>query len=127
MHFAPHFQSLGLQAAGHEKIMRQADPLEFLCKVCRGDRMEAAAKPGDKKKTWWHPTGDQRINAAQTLARKVMPDQKAVEVSGPLGEPLSVYPFFPLPRARLRLKVAPSLPLLKPSSSFPVETLSCRV
>ncbi len=70
------------RAATIEKIMRQADPLEFLCKVCRGDRMEAAAKPGDKKKTWWHPTGDQRISAAQTLARKVLPDMKAVEYSG---------------------------------------------
>ena len=78
------------RAATVEKIMREADPLLFLCKVCRGDRMEAAAKPGDKKRTWWVPTGDQRISAAQTLARKVMPDQKAIEHTGPLGEPLSV-------------------------------------
>ncbi len=78
------------RAATIEKIMREADPILFLCKVARGDRMEAAEKPGDKKRTWWIPTGDQRITAAQALARKVMPDMKAIEHAGPLGEPLSV-------------------------------------
>ncbi len=78
------------RAATVERIMREADPLGFLAKVCRGDRMEAALEPGAKKKTWWFPTGDQRISAATTLARKVMPDIKSVEHSGPLGEPLSV-------------------------------------
>ncbi len=62
--------------------MRQADPLEFLCKVARGDRMSAASESGSSKKGWWVPTGDQRISAAQTLARKVLPDMKAVEFSG---------------------------------------------
>ena len=70
------------RAATIEKIMREADPLLFLCKVARGDRMSAAGEPGESKKTWWIPTGDQRISAAQTLARKVLPDMKAVEFSG---------------------------------------------
>ncbi len=65
--------------------MSLADPLEFLCKVARGDRMSAAAKPGASKKSWWVPTGDQRISAAQTLARKVLPDLKATELTGDLG------------------------------------------
>ena len=78
------------RAATVEKIMREADPILFLCKVVRGDRMEAAPEPGAKKKTWWYATGDQRITAAQTLARKVLPDMKSVEHAGPLGEPLSV-------------------------------------
>ncbi len=72
------------RAATIEKIMRQADPLEFLCKVCNGDRMEAASEPGAKKRTHWFPTGDQRITAAQTLARKVLPDMKATELTGDL-------------------------------------------
>ena len=78
------------RAATVERIMREADPLGFLCAVCKGHRMEAAAEPGAKKKTWWYPTGDQRIQAGMALARKVMPDQKAVELAGPQGEPLSV-------------------------------------
>ena len=78
------------RAATVERIMREADPLGFLAKVCRGDRMQAALLPGAKKKTFWFPTGDQRITAAQTLAKKVMPDMKAIEHAGPMGEPLSV-------------------------------------
>ena len=65
--------------------MREADPILFLCKVARGDRMSAAARPGASEKSWWVPTGDQRISAAQTLARKVLPDLKATELTGDLG------------------------------------------
>ena len=78
------------RAATVERIMREADPILFLCKVSRGDRMAAALEPGAKKRVFWYPTGDQRISAAQTLARKVLPDMKAIEHAGPLGEPLSV-------------------------------------
>ena len=78
------------RSATIERIQREADPLGFLCKVCRGDRMAAASEPGAKKKTWWVPTGDQRLTAAQTLAKKVLPDIKSIEHAGPLGEPLSV-------------------------------------
>ena len=72
------------------RIAKEADPLGFLCRVVRGVRMVGAATPGDTTKSWWVPTGDQRITAAQTLARKIMPDMKAVEVSGPVGEPMVV-------------------------------------
>ncbi len=75
------------RSATIEKIMELADPLEFLCKVARGDRMSAASKTGAGTKSWWVPTGDQRISAAQTLARKVLPDMKAVELS---GEPVPI-------------------------------------
>ena len=78
------------RAATVERIMREADPIGFLSKVCRGDRMAAAAEPGAKKRSFWYPTGDQRIQAGMALARKVMPDMKAIEHAGPLGEPLSV-------------------------------------
>ena len=70
------------RAATIEKIMREADPLLYLCKIARGDRLEAGDGPNATKKTWWFPTGDQRISALQTLARKVLPDMKAIEHSG---------------------------------------------
>lgn len=70
------------RAATIEKIMREADPLLYLCKIARGDRLEAGDGPNAKKKAWWYPTGDQRISALQTLARKVLPDMKAIEHSG---------------------------------------------
>ena len=73
-----------------DQIAKIADPLAFLCQVVRGCRMTAAPQPGEKKRGWAYPTLDQRITAATTLARKVLPDQRAVEHSGPMGEPLSV-------------------------------------
>ena len=73
-----------------ERIMRESDPLGFLMKVSRGVRLEGAAEPGGKKRTFCFPTVDQRITAAQTLARKVLPDMKAIEHAGPLGEPMVV-------------------------------------
>ncbi len=78
------------RSATVERIMKLADPIGVLCDVSRGVRMSAALAPGDAKKAFWVPTGDQRITAAQTLARKIMPDMKAVEVSGPVGEPMTV-------------------------------------
>ena len=72
------------------RIESLADPIGFLADVCRGVRLQAAPEPGAKKREWWYPTADQRITAAQTLARKVLPDMKSVEHAGPLGEPLSV-------------------------------------
>ena len=78
------------RSATIERIQKEADPILFLCKVCRGDRMEAAAVPGAKKRTHWFPTADQRITAAQTLARKIMPDQKAVENTGKDGGPMAL-------------------------------------
>lgn len=73
-----------------DKIMREADPLQYLCKVARGDRMEAGATVGAKKKTFWFPTGDQRITAMLALARKVLPDVKAVEYAGAEGGDLII-------------------------------------
>ncbi len=73
-----------------EQITKLADPLGLLCQIARGVRLAAALSPGSNKNTFMFPTLDQRITAAQTLARKVLPDQKAVEHSGPRGEPLSV-------------------------------------
>ncbi len=78
------------RSATVERIQKLADPIGFLCDVVRGVRMSGAAVPGDKAKTWWVPSGPERISAAQTLARKIMPDQKAVEVSGPVGEPMVI-------------------------------------
>ncbi len=74
------------RSATIERIQKEADPILFLCKVCRGDRMEAAPEPGAQKRTHWFPTADQRITAAQTLARKVLPDLKAIEGTGVVVE-----------------------------------------
>ncbi len=78
------------RAATVERIQKLADPIGFLCSVSKGLRLEAADEPGAKKRSFQFPTVDQRISAAQTLARKIMPDMKAIEHAGPLGEPMVI-------------------------------------
>ena len=70
-----------------DRIMREADPIAFLCSVVRGGRFTAGPESNSKAKTWVWPSLDQRLSAAAVLARKVLPDQKAVESSGPDGAP----------------------------------------
>jgi hypothetical protein len=73
-----------------ERIMKEADPLLFLCKVCRGDRLTAAPEHGAKRRSWVYPTVDQRLDAARILAKKVLPDLRSTELSGNPGNPLTV-------------------------------------
>ena len=77
-------------AQTREFIQKEADPIAFLSRVCRGLQFEAALDPGDAKKAKMYPTLDQRLHAAQTLARKVLPDMKAIEMTGEAGAPISV-------------------------------------
>ena len=53
-----------------------------------GKRMVAAGEHGDKKRTWAYPTLTQRVQAGETLLKKMLPDLKATELSGPDGAPL---------------------------------------
>ena len=73
-----------------ERIQREADPIGLLAKIARGDRMTGAPAPGETKKTWWYPSGEQRLQAATVLARKVTPDVKAIEVAGTDGGPVAI-------------------------------------
>ena len=75
-------------AQTRERINELADPIAFMTDVMLGKRMSAAGEPGDAKKTWCYPTVDQRVKAGETLLRKVLPDLKATELSGPDGKPL---------------------------------------
>ena len=71
-----------------ERIQELADPIAFLADVMAGKRMVAAGEPGDMKKTWCYPSLEQRLRAGETLLRKILPDLKATELSGPDGAPL---------------------------------------
>jgi hypothetical protein len=68
-----------------EFILREGAPVKLLCQVAKGTRILAAAESGAKPRTWVTPTLDQRIHAATILARKIVPDLKAVEYSGEDG------------------------------------------
>ena len=71
-----------------ERIQELADPIAFLADVMAGKRMVAAGEPGGMKKTWCYPSLEQRLRAGETLLRKILPDLKATELSGPDGAPL---------------------------------------
>ena len=71
-----------------DRIQELADPIAFLADVMAGKRMVAAGEPGDMKKTWVYPTLAQRVQASETLLRKLLPDLKATELTGKDGAPL---------------------------------------
>ena len=75
---------------GRDFIIRKGAPIETLCKIAKGEKIQAADSESASKRIGIYPSIDQRLQAARILAAKVVPDQKAVEVSGPQGEPLSV-------------------------------------
>ena len=76
---------------GRDFIIKKGAPIETLCKISKGEKVQAAADTATAAMRFGvYPTIDQRLAAARILAAKIVPDQKAVEVAGPLGEPLSV-------------------------------------
>ena len=80
-----------------ERINQEADPIGFLILVARGLQFEAATEAGASEKVKMYPTHDQRLDAAKVLARKVLPDTKAVEMTGEGGEPFIFQFITPLP------------------------------
>ncbi len=65
-----------VNAATRERIEKDADPIGLLCRIANGEPIEASpTKDGEEAQTL-RPTLDQRMSAAQTLARKVQPDAK---------------------------------------------------
>jgi len=73
--------------AVRERIADQADPIGFLCDIMAGAKIKAAViKDADTKQVEVVPTLDQRISAANTLARKVVPDAKDGPVNFELPE-----------------------------------------
>ena len=76
---------------GRDFIIRRGAPIETLCKIAKGEKIQAAADTASAaKRNGVYPTIDQRLAAARILAAKIVPDMKSVELAGPLGEPLSV-------------------------------------
>ncbi len=75
---------------GRDFIIKRGAPIEILCKIAKGEKIQVADSESASKRSGIYPTIDQRLTAARILAAKVVPDQKAVEIGGPMGEPLSV-------------------------------------
>ena len=75
---------------GRDFIISKGAPIELLCKVARGEKIQCADAESASKRSGIYPTIDQRLAAARILAAKIVPDMKSVELGGPFGEPLSV-------------------------------------
>ncbi len=71
-------------------IAKEGCPIRLLCQIASGKPIKAAAEPGSTKRVKIIPTLMERLRAAETLARKIVPDMKAVEYSGPEGETLVI-------------------------------------
>ncbi len=71
-------------------IAKEGCPIRLLCAIASGKPIKAAAEPGSTKRVKIIPTLMERLRAAETLARKIVPDMKAVEYSGPEGENLVI-------------------------------------
>ena len=71
-------------------IRKMVDPLAFLAKVARGEKIIVADPEDPTKKKGIFPTLDQRQSAVRDLAKKCAPDLKAIEHSGDRDAPLNV-------------------------------------
>ena len=76
--------------ATRDYIIKEGAPIQFLCGVVRGRRFTAAAQLGDGKRVHVFPTMDQRLRAAEVLARKVTADLKSQELTGKDGGAVAV-------------------------------------
>lgn len=71
-----------------KELIQEAHPEQMLIRVMKGQKFMRAADAGSKRRTEAYPTLAESISAAQILLRKVAPDIKATEISGPDGAPI---------------------------------------
>ena len=67
-----------VSATTRERIEKDADPIGFLVNIVNGEPIEVANPSDSSNAVTVYPNYEQRQTAAQTLARKVLPDMKAV-------------------------------------------------
>jgi hypothetical protein len=67
----------------------EAEPHMFLIKVMKGQKFRRAGSEGGRRTVDCYPTLRESISAGETLLRKIAPDMKAQELSGPDGEPIA--------------------------------------
>ena len=68
-----------------EYIAKHSGDITFLCQVAAGKRFFAADPQDPTKRIYLYPTGEQRLQATQILARKHVPDLKGVELTSDDG------------------------------------------
>lgn len=71
------------------RIEKEADPLGFLIKLVRGEKIKVGAAGNPVVEIELYPTMEQRQRAAEKLLAKIVPDMKALEVAGDKGGPVT--------------------------------------
>jgi len=71
-------------------IIKKGAPIDVLCKIAQGQLLSAAVEPGSRKREKVYPTLDQRKEAARILAPMVVPNLKAIEITGADGGPVKL-------------------------------------
>ena len=71
---------------GRDFIIKRGAPIETLCKIAKGEKIQAADSDASKR-AGVYPTLDQRLAAARILAGKIVPDMKSVDLSADGGAP----------------------------------------
>lgn len=78
-----------MHASLRERILTQADPIGFLTKVVKGEPVEHVnAETGEVVKEY--ASLSMRADIALKLTGKILPDMKALELSGPEGGKIDV-------------------------------------
>ncbi len=72
---------------GRDFIIRRGAPIEILCRIAKGEKIQAADSASTSKRIGIYPTIDQRLAAARILAAKIVPDMKSVDLSADGGAP----------------------------------------
>lgn len=78
-----------MHATLRERIQAEADPIGFLTKVVKGEPV-VHEDPETGKEVREYPSLSMRADIALKLTGKILPDMKALELSGPEGGEIQV-------------------------------------
>ncbi|MEE8225403.1 MAG: hypothetical protein V3R30_01165 [Kiloniellales bacterium] len=71
-----------------KEAILEAEPHVFLVRIMEGRKFKRAGSDAGRKTVACYPMLEQSITAAENLLRKICPDVRATELSGPGGQPI---------------------------------------
>jgi len=71
-----------------EALLGRSDAIEVLSDVCAGKQLLVSGPTG--KEMWRRPTLPERLQAAQTILRKILPDLAVTELKGEENTPIQI-------------------------------------
>jgi hypothetical protein len=69
-------------------LLDKSDAVEVLADICAGRELLCSGPTG--KEIWRRPTLPERLQAAQTILRKILPDLAATELKGEENTPIQI-------------------------------------